>query len=128
MSCFSALIVVIGLAGLISGATIGGLIWFVLGTLSLINTMRSSYVEVDDSTVVVRSVLWPRRYALTDIRSAEVAAGSVGLVGYARTILVLNLVDGRRVNVTTLSEARSAAKSGRSTVTQAAEYINAAVG
>jgi hypothetical protein len=128
MSAFSAMIIVIGLGGLASGATLSGLVWVGLGVLLFVNAVTSSYVQVDRSAVVVRSVLWLRRYPLLDVRSAEVATGAVGLVGYPRAILVLNLVDGRRIDVTTLNESRSVTGSGRSTVARAVDCINARIG
>lgn len=104
LGVFSALIALIGLAGLTEPSSRGtGALFLVAGVFFIVRSLRSSAVVLYESGVSTRSIARTRRYAFSELRGVDVAVGRTGLTGFGREHLVLHLADGQDVAFKELS-------------------------
>jgi hypothetical protein len=120
---FGAVICVIGLGGLTTGQ-LEGVIWLLVGAYTIVRSLRSSLVLIDDSSVVTRSMVRTRRYVLSELRGVEVAVGRTGFVHFGREYLVFQRADGQDVGFKELSCRPPKEPDGSSVVRRAAAAIN----
>ena len=124
LAAFSVLIAVIGLATMFDVASrISGGVFFVLGVLFTVRSLKSSSVWVDASAVSTRSIVRTRRYAFSEILGADVAVGRTGLAAFDREHLLIRLIDGREIAFKELN-CRVPRDSSTSIVRSAAACIN----
>jgi len=124
LGAFSALLV-IGLAGLAGQSSpIMGVAFVVVGGFSAARALRSSAVVVDGSGVRTRSIWRTRRYAFSELRGVEVAAGRTGVTAFNREYLVFHRADCKDVGFKELHCPASKEGSATSVVRRAAACIN----
>ncbi len=123
-SAYGALIVLIGLSGLITGHPAEGAGFLIFGAAFAVRAIRSSNVVVREDVIETRSMLRTRHFATAALSGADVAVGRVGVVLYRREYLLLRCKDGHEVPFKELN-----AKPGpRTVVREAVEAINQRVG
>src|SRR6266540_1240938 len=125
LAAVSAVFVLIGLAGLVEPTSRGmSVLLVVVGGFSAVRALRSSAVVVDGSGVSTRSMLRTRRYAFSELRGVEVAAGRTGVTAFNREYLVFHRADCKDVGFKELNCPASKEGSATSVVRRAAACIN----
>jgi hypothetical protein len=122
---FGGVVVVIGLSGLLAGASIGAAtVYLLVGVCTIVRGLRSSRVIVDESAVTTRSMVRTRRFRLQELRGVEVAVGPTGFAGFGREHLVFHRADGDDVAFKELNCRPPEAPGTSSVVRRAAACIN----
>lgn len=122
MAVFGSVIALLGLSGIFFDQKVGGKIFagvmLVVGIAVAVRGAMSSVVVVSADGVRLQAIQRTRRLGWDRVRAAHMEIANVGMTGYHREVLVVDMVDGSSLMFKDLNSRQ--ARPGQTTVVAAA--------